>query len=91
MISDDQATQRASAGPSGLDSAGCPPLDWLDREHNVGGAILDYPAMKRLFGEPVTGSAAGKPQRASYAPVNMGYQRPGRRSRLAGDLHARCA
>jgi outer membrane receptor for ferrienterochelin and colicins len=32
---------------------------------------LDYQAMEQLFGEPVTASATGKPQRQSDAPVNM--------------------
>jgi iron complex outermembrane receptor protein len=32
---------------------------------------IDYRGMEQLFGEPVTQSATGKPQRASDAPVNM--------------------
>lgn len=32
---------------------------------------IDYGALEQLFGEPVTTSATGKPQRASDAPVNM--------------------
>jgi outer membrane receptor for ferrienterochelin and colicins len=38
---------------------------------DVSAQSLDYPAMEQLFGEPVTTSATGKPQRASDAPVNM--------------------
>jgi outer membrane receptor for ferrienterochelin and colicins len=37
----------------------------------VSAQSLDYQAMEQLFGEPVTSSATGKPQRASDAPVNM--------------------
>jgi iron complex outermembrane receptor protein len=32
---------------------------------------MDYGALEQLFGEPVTASATGKPQRASDAPVSM--------------------
>jgi iron complex outermembrane receptor protein len=32
---------------------------------------IDYGSLEQLFGEPVTTSATGKPQRASDAPVNM--------------------
>lgn len=32
---------------------------------------IDYGALEQLFGEPVTASATGKPQRASDAPVSM--------------------
>lgn len=32
---------------------------------------IDYGALEQLFGEPVTTSATGKPQRASDAPVSM--------------------
>lgn len=32
---------------------------------------MDYGSLESLFGEPVTTSATGKPQRASEAPVNM--------------------
>lgn len=32
---------------------------------------IDYGALEQLFGEPVTTSATGKPQRASDAPVGM--------------------
>ncbi len=32
---------------------------------------IDYQAMEQLFGEPVTSSATGKPQRESDAPVNI--------------------
>jgi outer membrane receptor for ferrienterochelin and colicins len=38
---------------------------------NVSAQSLDYRAMEQLFGEPVTASATGKPQRQSDAPVNM--------------------
>ena len=38
---------------------------------DVAAQSLDYPALEQLFGEPVTSSATGKPQRASEAPVNM--------------------
>ncbi len=33
--------------------------------------VIDYQRMEQLFGEPVTSSATGKPQRASDAPANM--------------------
>ncbi len=32
---------------------------------------IDYQALEQLFGEPVTSSATGKPQRESDAPVNI--------------------
>lgn len=32
---------------------------------------IDYRGLEQIFGEPVTSSATGKPQRASDAPVNM--------------------
>jgi len=32
---------------------------------------IDYQALEQLFGEPVTSSATGKPQRASNVPANM--------------------
>ena len=32
---------------------------------------IDYDALEQLFGEPVTASATGQPQRASEAPANM--------------------
>ena len=37
----------------------------------VAAQSIDYGALEQLFGEPVTDSATGKPQRASDAPVNM--------------------
>jgi outer membrane receptor for ferrienterochelin and colicins len=33
--------------------------------------VLDHTMLEQVFGEPVTSSATGKPQRASDAPVNM--------------------
>lgn len=35
------------------------------------GQTIDYGALERMFGEPVTTSATGKPQRASDVPTNM--------------------
>jgi iron complex outermembrane receptor protein len=32
---------------------------------------VDYGALEQLFGEPVTTSATGKPQKASEVPANM--------------------
>jgi len=32
---------------------------------------IDYRGLEQMFGEPVTQSATGEPQRAGYAPVNM--------------------
>jgi iron complex outermembrane receptor protein len=32
---------------------------------------IDYDAFEQLFGEPITGSATGKPQRVSRVPANM--------------------
>ncbi|MGK7867625.1 TonB-dependent receptor plug domain-containing protein [Falsiroseomonas sp. E2-1-a20] len=37
----------------------------------VAAQTMDYGALEALFGEPVTASATGKPQRASDAPVSM--------------------
>ena len=37
----------------------------------VAAHAIDYGPLEQLFGEPVTDSATGKPQRASDAPVNM--------------------
>jgi outer membrane receptor for ferrienterochelin and colicins len=37
----------------------------------AGAQEVDYGAMQQLFGEPVTTSATGKPQRASDVPANM--------------------
>jgi len=37
----------------------------------VGAQLIDYGSMQALFGEPVTTSATGIPQRASDVPVNM--------------------
>lgn len=38
---------------------------------SVGAQSLDYTAAEQMFGEPVTTSATGKPQRVSEAPANM--------------------
>ncbi|MGQ9369081.1 TonB-dependent receptor plug domain-containing protein [Azospirillum sp. ST 5-10] len=37
----------------------------------VAAQTIDYGSLEQLFGEPVTTSATGKPQRVSDAPVNM--------------------
>ena len=37
----------------------------------AGAQAIDYGAFEALFGEPVTTSATGQPQRASEAPANM--------------------
>jgi outer membrane receptor for ferrienterochelin and colicins len=37
----------------------------------VAAQSVDYGALERLFGEPVTTSAAGWPQKVSAAPANM--------------------
>lgn len=37
----------------------------------AGAQTIDYGSLEQLFGEPVTTSATGKPQRATEAPVSM--------------------
>lgn len=43
----------------------------LVASRDVAAQDIDYRTMEQIFGEPVTQSATGKPQRASDAPVNM--------------------
>ncbi|MBB5694173.1 TonB-dependent receptor plug domain-containing protein [Muricoccus pecuniae] len=62
---------KGRSGPSVRLAAACAGLFSLALAAGAGAQGLDRNALEELFGEPVTTSATGKPQRASDVPVAM--------------------